>query len=351
MPNLTPIYGFYLPLIADAIDEDLWGGYLNDNFMLLDTVINISDTSAVSSSPYTVLTTDKAKTLLVDGTSGPIIINLLAAATAGDGFVLTVKKIDSTSSTITLDGDGSETIDGALTFAMGVQNQAVEIVCNGTGWYIRDSYVKENVVSVSSTPYTGTLKDLSKTLLIDATSGAITVNLVSAVIAGAGFEMSVKKTDSSSNIVTIDASTTETIDGSLTYLLSSQYATVTLVSNGTNWAVKSTNAASVISKSYVSSEQALPAAAGNLTLAHGLGAVPVLVRAVLRCKTAENGWSIGDEICVTFDRGDNWNYQVTANSTSIIVTIGLNGYDIYNTSGSQAFITAGNWRFIVYAYA
>lgn len=39
MPNVTPNYGFYLPLVNNATDQDLWGGYLNDNFSELDTLI------------------------------------------------------------------------------------------------------------------------------------------------------------------------------------------------------------------------------------------------------------------------------------------------------------------------
>jgi len=39
MPSLTPNYDFYLPLVNDPTDEDLWGGYLNDNFSSLDTII------------------------------------------------------------------------------------------------------------------------------------------------------------------------------------------------------------------------------------------------------------------------------------------------------------------------
>lgn len=37
MPNHTPFYNFNLPLVNSATDQDLWGGYLNDNFSSLDT--------------------------------------------------------------------------------------------------------------------------------------------------------------------------------------------------------------------------------------------------------------------------------------------------------------------------
>lgn len=36
MPNLTPIFGFYEPLVNDPVDQDLWGGYLNTNAQLIE---------------------------------------------------------------------------------------------------------------------------------------------------------------------------------------------------------------------------------------------------------------------------------------------------------------------------
>jgi hypothetical protein len=39
MPNFTTNYNFNLPLVADPIDSDLWGGQLNSNFTKLDTML------------------------------------------------------------------------------------------------------------------------------------------------------------------------------------------------------------------------------------------------------------------------------------------------------------------------
>jgi hypothetical protein len=40
MPDLTPNYSFYKPKVNDAVDQDLWGGYLNDNWASIDTILN-----------------------------------------------------------------------------------------------------------------------------------------------------------------------------------------------------------------------------------------------------------------------------------------------------------------------
>ena len=41
MPTSTTNYGFQKPLVNDPTDEDLWGGYLNDDLDDIDTEIKI----------------------------------------------------------------------------------------------------------------------------------------------------------------------------------------------------------------------------------------------------------------------------------------------------------------------
>lgn len=360
MPNVTPRYGFYLPLVADAIDEDLWGGYLNDNFDLLDGILNGSDTAVVNLTPYNVAITDASKTLLVDATSSSITIALPAAATAGDGFILAVKKTDSSSNSVIIDTDGSETIDGVSTLAMGIQYQTVFIVCDGSNWFIRDNYIRENTVSVSSTPYTGSLRDLQKTLLVDATSALVTINLISAVTATAGFEMTVKKTDSTVNTVILDGASTETIDGSLTYILTTQYDSVTIVSDGTNWYVKSTKGTnSAFTKSFTSSDQTITSG-GTLTLAHGLGITPKLFQCYLKNVTSDLGYTTGDITPVNNnlnnDTGNGRGQVITSDATNIYITFGSVGggsYLILNKSNGNggASIVNSSWSFFIRAWA
>lgn len=88
------------------------------------------------SANYTVLTTDRGATIYVDASSGPVTISLPAAATAASGFFIRVKKTDSSSNAVTIDPDGSETIDGAATVALGLQYDALTITCTGSAWLI-----------------------------------------------------------------------------------------------------------------------------------------------------------------------------------------------------------------------
>lgn len=71
-------------------------------------------------------------------------------------------------------------------------------------------------------------------VLVDATSAGVTVTLPAA--SGATKRrITVKKVDASGNAVTIDGSGTETIDGTTTHAMSTQYESATVQSDGTQW--------------------------------------------------------------------------------------------------------------------
>lgn len=90
-------------------------------------------------------------------------------------------------------------------------------------------------ITNASSPYTALAYDY--VIRADATSGAITINLPTAV-GIAGKEYHIFRTDVavSTNIITIDANSTETIDSSLTYrLYPGEW--VKIESDGANWQV------------------------------------------------------------------------------------------------------------------
>ena len=72
--------------------------------------------------------------------------------------------------------------------------------------------------------------------LVSAAGGNVLVNLPAPPIS-AGRLLYVKKTDSSTNTVTIDQNGSETIDGGTSYVLYNQFESVTLICDGTNWHV------------------------------------------------------------------------------------------------------------------
>lgn len=81
-------------------------------------------------------TADKTHyTIRVDASGANRTINLPAASGA-TGRVYVIKKIDSSANTVTIDGSGSETIDGATTKVLNTQYTGYMIQCNGTNWDI-----------------------------------------------------------------------------------------------------------------------------------------------------------------------------------------------------------------------
>ena len=99
-------------------------------------------TTSSKSTDYTVVAADNNKVILVDATAGAVTITLLAAATAGDGFALTIKKIDSSANVVTIDGNASETIDAITTFPLKQQFDGLSIVCNASNWYSREAHTQ-----------------------------------------------------------------------------------------------------------------------------------------------------------------------------------------------------------------
>lgn len=100
----------------------------------------------------------------------------------------------------------------------------------GIKWAPAGGSNSHTVVSKTSA-YTATTSD--EVILVSASGGAVTITLPTAV--GNSNFYSIKKTDSSGNFVTIDTTSSQTIDGGLTAVIKVQYASVTVVSNGANW--------------------------------------------------------------------------------------------------------------------
>lgn len=73
--------------------------------------------------------------ILADATAGNITVALPAAASSS-GTTLVVKKTDVSVNTVTLDGNGAETIDGVTTKVLSAQYASLMIFCNGTAWWI-----------------------------------------------------------------------------------------------------------------------------------------------------------------------------------------------------------------------
>ncbi|MHA2264839.1 MAG: hypothetical protein ACXAEN_20800, partial [Candidatus Thorarchaeota archaeon] len=103
------------------------------------TVALVSDTQKINvvskvfaDSPYTAAAND---VVLYDATGGASTVNLPAAA-SNTNAQITVKKVDASVNSVTIDGNLAETIDGALTQVLNAQYESITVVSDGSNWFI-----------------------------------------------------------------------------------------------------------------------------------------------------------------------------------------------------------------------
>jgi hypothetical protein len=129
-----------------------------------------------------------------------------------------------------------------------------------------------------------------------------------------------------------------------------------LVYDGTNLVIVTASPTpSTFYTLYRSAEQTVPAAAGTLSLTHGLGGEPDIVQIYFVCKTAEGGFSVNDvALFGTFQ--DSILDSATSSGLSVIVTstqinMRSTGRHVINRAdtGGGISITPANWRLKVKA--
>lgn len=128
-------------------------------FFLPLTLTNISaaafyvKTKAVADSPYTLLSEDGY--LRCNAVGGNMTVNLPVAI--GNGRLVTVTKTDTSAYTVTLDGNGSETIDGATTKVLALPNESIQMIDAAAGVW----ETINNDIGMASGTYTPTLTNVT----------------------------------------------------------------------------------------------------------------------------------------------------------------------------------------------
>lgn len=111
-----------------------------------------------------------------------------------------------------------------------------------------------------------------------------------------------------------------------------------------------------ISKQFISSAQTVTSGA-LLTIPHGLGADPKLIRAVMICAVAEQGFAVGNRVeaaLVSNQPDPSRGVVVFSDSTNIYLRYGSNAntlVTINNTNGNAVVLTNTSWRYELRAYA
>lgn len=199
--------------------------------------LNATNTSILSKNgDYTTLLSDRGKTILVDATAvSPTTVTLLNATTATNGYQITIKKADKTNNLVHVDAATAQLIDGIDPYVLYDYNDFVKVLSDGSNWHLIAARIRGTLLTLTSTPFTAGLEDEGIFYNVDATSGAFAVNLPAINTLGRGYQISFKKVDSTSNVVTITPNGSETIDGAASLALTDQYESVILKADGNNW--------------------------------------------------------------------------------------------------------------------
>lgn len=112
----------------------------------------------------------------------------------------------------------------------------------------------------------------------------------------------------------------------------------------------------ILTKQFTSSQQTITSA-GLLTIPHGLGSDPKVIRGVLVCVITEAGFAVGTRLDMplgTITAASSQGMVVTSDATNVYVRYGSNSsvfQMINNTNGNGTAVANVNWRLEVRAYA
>lgn len=217
-------------------------GYPHKNRLRRTTVTDLNATLMRFDTEYVdtsgTVTLDLSHSVhLVSASSGALTVRL-PAASAAVGVTMTVKKVDQTANIVTITETGGDGPDGT-SLQLGGENDYVTVLSNGASWHI----VSSSRMAGNTRFYDGTgTYDIDMAVdvyLVSAFSGALTTRLPPANAAKAvGRMITIKKTDASSNVVTV---TEQGGNGPDQYSqsLAGQYNAITVVSNGGQWYIVS----------------------------------------------------------------------------------------------------------------
>jgi hypothetical protein len=112
-------------------------------------------TTFAQTGSYTITDTDGYTAILITTGASDRTVTLPTAAD-NSGREITIKKVDSGAGKLTIDGESSETIDGATTVVLFKQHESITIYCDGVEWHILGSrwasgdYTPSNTAATNS---------------------------------------------------------------------------------------------------------------------------------------------------------------------------------------------------------
>ena len=202
----------------------------------LNATLQRYDTEFINTSGTVILDTSHS-VHLVSSFGGALNV-VLPNASDAIGAMMAVKKTDSSSNVITIteeDGNGPDNRN----YYLGAENDFVQIISNGAEWFVLSS----NRAPGNTRYHDGTgiyeIDMVVDTYLLSSYSGALEARLPPANAPEAvGRTVTIKKTDTSSNTITVSELGGAGPDG-YSQPLSSQYKAISMVSDGSQWFIVS----------------------------------------------------------------------------------------------------------------
>lgn len=228
---------------SDGAYDAYNAGYPEKNRLRKTTVTDLNatlmryDTEYIDSAGTHVL--DQSHSVhIVDATNGAVTIQL-PLASAAPGVTMLVKKKDDTGNIITITETSPGLGPDRSDLQLGGKGDYAQMISNGAEWFVVSSNRLAGNTRYIDTSGTVDIDMAVDTYLLSSYGGALEARLPPANAAAAiGRTITIKKTDSSGNAVTV---TEQGGSGPDQYgqPLSGQYSAITVVSNGGQWYIVS----------------------------------------------------------------------------------------------------------------
>lgn len=202
----------------------------------LNTTLQRYDTEFIDTSGT--VTLDLSHSVHLVSSYGGALNVILPAAASAVGVMMVVKKTDTSKNVITITESGGSGIDDT-SFYLGAQNDYVMAISNGAKWFAVASNRSAGNTRYFDGSGTYDIDMAVDTYLLSSYGGAMTARLPPANAAKAvGRTITIKKTDSSANVITVTEQGGSGPDG-YGQPLNAQYKAITVVSDGGQWFIVS----------------------------------------------------------------------------------------------------------------
>lgn len=193
-------------------------------------------------SPISIVDANKGILYAIDCTGGNVVVNLpaISGLTLSDPWSIGLKKIDASTNTVTINRNGTDTIDGSTSLILADQNAGCVLVPDTdpspdrwTAMLFGASTSDAQSITTKTANYTLTSAD--DVVFANANAGAFTLTLPLAS-SNAGKVFMIKKTDDTANAVNLARTSSDLIDGETSQSIIIPKTALSLVSDGvSNW--------------------------------------------------------------------------------------------------------------------